>query len=67
MGGGGGATHAQGNANLMQALNQSARERLVSCCIPTVGMSPTRSEQLAAEAALMQESSKPLGLRENSP
>ena len=32
-----------------------------------VGMSPTRSEQLAAEAALMQESSKPLGLRENSP
>ena len=33
----------------------------------SVGMSPTRSEQLAAEAALMQESSKPLGLRENSP
>ena len=32
-----------------------------------VGMSPTRSKQLAAEAALMQESSKPLGLRENSP
>ena len=32
-----------------------------------VGMSPTRSEQLAAEAALMQESSKPVGLRENSP